>query len=62
MLDENSGAVTLNLQNIFDGHFTITWARETLLGANVFIGDDDVDEITLRPLEIKTFIIKIQYS
>ena len=61
-LDEELGIpVTVNINNIFTGAFSLTHARETLLGGNVFVGDTFVEEVTLQPLDIKTFITRLSY-
>lgn len=61
--DEEQGIpVTVNINNIFTGAFSLSQARETLLGGNVFVGDTFVEEVTLQPLDIKTFITRLSYS
>ena len=54
--------MTVNINNIFTGAFSLSQARETLLGGNVFVGDTFVEEVTLQPLDIKTFITRLSYS
>ena len=61
--DEELGVpVTVNINNIFTGAFSLSQARETLLGGNVFVGDTFVEEVTLQPLDMKTFITRLSYS
>jgi len=75
--------VTVNLQEIFKP-FSITWVRETTLGANQWLDEvsrliwkkednrvddneeqvkpQDLPEITLIPMAIKTFIIEVSFQ
>ena len=47
--------------DIFSGTLELLEARETYLGGNKYVNDATIEDATIKPLEIKTFVIKVKY-
>ena len=60
--EELAVPVTFNLKNVFSDLFVIDEARETYLAGNKYLDDQLVEEISMKPLEIRTFIIRVSFT